>query len=210
MGVFKGEGGWAWGSGIYRGVDREPGKNRAASLNPDGYPPLQWGYAVPANRRILYNRASADLQGRPWSERKKYVWWDEEQKQWTGYDIPDFPVDKAPDYTPPPDATGIGAISGRDPFMMQPDGKGWLFAPKGLKDGPLPAHYEAAESPVLTALYAQQSNPTAKYFRDRPDNRLAALGDAPYPVLFTTSRLTENHVSRPITRSCPCLYPLHH
>jgi len=206
--ALKADGSTACGSWIYSGVYPEPGKNRAASRIPDGYPPLQWGYAWPANRRILYNRASADLQGRPWSERKKYVWWDEEQKQWTGYDIPDFPVDKAPDYTPPPDATGIDAISGRDPFMMQPDGKGWLFAPKGLKDGPLPAHYEAAESPVLNALYAQQSNPTAKYFRDRPDNRLAAVGDEHYPVVITTYRLTEHHVSGPMTRWMPWLNAL--
>ena len=56
---------------------------------------------------MLYNRASADPEGRPWSERKKYVWWDEEQGKWTGYDVPDFPADKAPGYRPEPDAKGM-------------------------------------------------------------------------------------------------------
>jgi formate dehydrogenase major subunit len=169
---------------------------------------LQWGYAWPANRRILYNRASADPQGRPWSERKKYVWWDEQQRQWTGYDIPDFPVNKAPDYQPLPGATGMDAIAGTDPFIMKPDGRGWLFAPLGLKDGPLPTHYEAAESPVHNALYGRQSNPVAKYYRDRKDNRLAKIADEQYPIVITTYRLTEHHVSGPMTRWMPWLNAL--
>ena len=203
--ALKADGSTACGSWIYSGVYPEPGNNRAASRTPGGYTFLQWGYAWPANRRIIYNRASADPQGRPWSERKKYVWWDEEQKKWTGFDVPDFPLNKPPDYSPPPGATGMDAISGSDPFIMQPDGKGWLFAPKGLKDGPLPTHYEAAESPVHNALYQQQSNPTAKFFRDRNDNRLAAVGDEHYPIVITTYRLTEHHVSGPMTRWMPWL-----
>ncbi len=206
--ALKSDGSTACGSWIYSGVYPEPGNNRAASRNPEGYTFLQWGFAWPANRRILYNRASADPQGRPWSERKKYIWWDEAQQKWTGYDIPDFPVNRPPTYTPPPGATGMDAHSGSDPFIMKPDGKGWLFAPKGLKDGPLPAHYEAAESPVHNALYSQQSNPAAKYFRDRPDNRLAAVDDANYPIVITTYRLTEHHVSGPMTRWMPWLNAL--
>ncbi len=205
---LKADGSTACGSWIYSGVYPEPGNNRAASRNGEGYTFLQWGYAWPANRRILYNRASADPQGRPWSERKKYIWWEEEQKKWTGFDIPDFPLNKPPDYTPPSGATGMDAISGSDPFIMKPDGKGWLFAPKGLKDGPLPTHYEAAESPVHNAMYHQQSNPTAKYFRDRPDNRLAAVGDEHYPIVVTTYRLTEHHVSGQMTRWMPWLNAL--
>ena len=206
--VLKADGSTACGSWIYSGVYPEPGNNRAASRNGEGYTFLQWGYAWPANRRILYNRASADPQGRPWSERKKYIWWDEEQKKWTGFDIPDFPLNKPPDYMPPPGATGMDAISGSDPFIMKPDGKGWLFVPKGLKDGPLPSHYEPAESPVHNALYHQQSNPAAKYYRDRPDNRLAAVGDEHYPIVVTTYRLTEHHVSGQMTRWMPWLNAL--
>jgi len=207
--VLKSDGSTACGSWIYSGVYPEPGNNRAASrISSDGYTFQKWGFSWPANRRILYNRASADPQGRPWSERKKYVWWDEEQKKWTGVDVPDFPLNKPPDYTPPPGALGMDAHSGSDPFMMKPDGKGWLFVPKGLNDGPLPAHYEPAESPVHNALYHQQSNPAAKYYRDRPDNRLAAVGDPNYPVVITTYRLTEHHVSGPMTRWMPWLNAL--
>ena len=206
--VLKNDGSTACGSWIYSGVYPEPGNNRAASRISDDYTNLQWGFSWPANRRILYNRASADPEGRPWSERKKYVWWDEAQKKWTGYDIPDFPLNKAPDYTPAPGASGMDAISGSDPFIMKPDGRGWLFAPKGLKDGPLPAHYEAAESPVHNTLYSQQSNPVAHYYRDRKDNPLAAVGDERYPIVITTYRLTEHHLSGPMTRWMPWLNAL--
>jgi formate dehydrogenase major subunit len=102
----------------------------------------------------------------------------------------------------------MDAIAGSDPFIMKPDGRGWLFVPKGLKDGPLPAHYEAAESPVFNVIYKQQSNPAAKYFKDRPDNRLAAVADEHYPIVITTYRLTEHHVSGPMTRWMPWLNAL--
>jgi formate dehydrogenase major subunit len=206
--VLQSDGSTACGSWIYSGVYPEPGNNRARSRNPEGYTFLGWGFSWPANRRILYNRASADPQGRPWSERKRYVWWDEEQKKWTGYDTPDFQVTKPPDFKPPKGATGMDAHSGSDPFIMKPDGRGWLFAPKGIVDGPLPAHYEAAESPVHNALYQTQSNPAAKYFKERPDNRLSPVGDEHYPIVVTTYRLTEHHVSGPMTRWMPWLNAL--
>jgi formate dehydrogenase major subunit len=206
--ALKKDGSTACGSWIYSGVYPEPGNNRAASRITDDYMNLQWGYAWPANRRILYNRAAADPAGKPWSERKKYIWWDEEQGKWTGYDIPDFPVNKAPDYTPPPGASGMDAISGSNPFIMKPDGRGWLFVPKGLKDGPLPTHYEAAESPVHNALYTQQSNPAAIFFKKRKDNVLAEVGDEHYPIVVTTYRLTEHHLSGPMTRWLPWLNAL--
>ena len=206
--ALKADGSTACGSWIYSGVYPEPEKNRAASRTPGGYANLEWGFAWPANRRILYNRASADPQGRPWSERKKYIWWDEEQKKWTGLDIPDFPANKAPDYVPAPDSVGMDAISGKDPFILKSDGKGWLFAPIGLKDGPLPTHYEAAESPVHNAMYAQQINPAAKLNNKRGDNRLANINDAQYPIVITTYRLTEHHVSGPMSRWMPWLNAL--
>jgi formate dehydrogenase major subunit len=206
--VLKDDGSTACGSWIYSGVYPAPGNNRAASRIPDDYTNLQWGFAWPANRRILYNRASADPQGQPWSERKKYVWWDKKEKKWTGYDIPDFPVNKDPAYTPAPGATGMDAIAGSDPFIMKPDGRGWLFVPKGLQDGPLPTHYEPAESPIVNPVYKRQSNPAAKYFKDRKDNRLAPPGDEDYPIIVTTYRLTEHHVSGPMTRWMPWLNAL--
>ncbi len=206
--VLKDDGSTACGSWIYSGVYPAPGKNLAAARNPEGRTFLGWGYAWPANRRILYNRASADPEGKPWSERKKYVWWDEAEKKWTGYDVPDFMVNRPPGFRPEPGAVGMDAHSGSDPFIMKPDGKGWLFVPKGLKDGPLPTHYEPVESPTRNALYRQQSNPAAKYFRDRPDNHLAAIGDANYPIVITTYRLTEHHVSGPMTRWMPWLNAL--
>ena len=91
---------------------------------------------------------------------------------------------------------------------MKPDGKGWLYAPKGLRDGPLPTHYEPAESPVHNTLYKQQSNPAALYYKDRKDNHLAGIGDAAYPIVITTYRLTEHHVSGPMTRWMPWLNAL--
>jgi formate dehydrogenase major subunit len=206
--LLKDDGSTACGSWIYCGVYPEPGNNRAASRITDGKLNLQWGFAWPANRRILYNRASADPQGRPWSERKKYIWWDEQQQKWVGDDVPDFPLTRPPGYRPPQGATGMDAISGTDPFMMKPDGKGWLFAPKGIQDGPLPAHYEAAESPVPNLMYRQQSNPAANYNKGRKDNQLALVGDEHYPIVVTTYRLTEHHVSGPMTRWVPWLNAL--
>ena len=108
------DGSTACGCWIYSGVYAD-GVNQARRRDPGdiedpegGWVSPEWGWAWPANRRILYNRASADPQGRPWCERKKYVWWDEEQGKWTGYDVPDFPVDKRPDYRAPEDARGHG------------------------------------------------------------------------------------------------------
>ena len=206
--VLKDDGSTACGSWIYSGVYPEPGNNRAASRNPEGRTFLGWGFSWPANRRILYNRASADPEGRPWSERKKYVWWDEAEKKWTGYDVPDFMATRPPSFRPKKGAVGMDAQSGTDPFIMKPDGKGWLYVPTGLKDGPLPTHYEPVESPMRNALYRQQSNPAAKYFRGRPNNELAAVGDENYPIVITTYRLTEHHVSGPMTRWLPWLNAL--
>ena len=134
------DGSTAAGCWIYTGVFAD-GVNQAArrrSRHDQDEVAAEWGWAWPANRRILYNRASADPQGRPWSERKAYVWWDAEACRWTGRDVPDFQVDKPPSYRPPPGATGPDALAGDDPFIMQGDGKGWLFVPTGLIDGPLP------------------------------------------------------------------------
>src|SRR3989454_89639 len=167
FGDLKDDGSTTCASWIYCGVFPAPDRNLAArkQADPPGTPgaQLDWGWAWPANRRILYNRASADLQGKPWSERKKWVWWD--GAKWTGYDVPDFAPNKAPLSKAAPDAIGLDALSGSDPFIMKPDGVGWLYVPSGLADGPLPAHYEPAESPVPNPLYRQQSSPVLKYWK---------------------------------------------
>jgi formate dehydrogenase major subunit len=166
----------------------------------------EWGWAWPANRRILYNRASADPDGKPWSERKKYVWWDAGEKQWTGLDDPDFVPDKEPSYDPPDGAEKEDAIAGDHPFVLQADGRGWLFAAAGLMDGPLPTHYEPHESPFQNPLYGQRANPTRQLF-DNPENRYNRDGDA-YPYVVTTYRLTEHHTAGGMSRSIPYLSEL--
>ena len=127
------DGSTACGCWIYCGV-RPTGSTRPHRRKPgreQNWVAPEWGWAWPANRRMLYNRASADPDGKPWSERKALVWWDEEEGRWTGHDVPDFVADRPPSYRPPEGATGVAAISGIDPFIMQADGKAWLFAPAG-------------------------------------------------------------------------------
>jgi formate dehydrogenase major subunit len=129
---LKADGTTSCGCWIYSGVYAD-GVNQAARrksrLDQDLYA-LEWGWAWPLNRRVLYNRASADPQGRPWSERKALIWWDEGRGEWTGYDVPDFERDKPPTYEPPPGAVGPQALRGDDPFIMQADGKGqWIAMP---------------------------------------------------------------------------------
>jgi formate dehydrogenase major subunit len=189
------------GCWIYSGVFPEPGRNRARERKL-GSNPLhpEWGFAWPHNRRILYNRASADPEGRPWSERKKLVWWDAQVCRWVGDDEPDFDPAVSPDYRPAHGATGMSAIAGNHPFIMKPDGVGWLFAPGTVKDGPLPAHYEPVESPVGNLLYPRQATSPAVRFFDGPLNRLAHTPTAEFPVVATTYRLTEHYLSGPMSR----------
>ena len=210
---LRADGSTASGCWIYAGV-HAGGVNQAALRIPRGGPtPSQseWGWAWPANRRILYNRASADPDGKPWSERKKYVWWDEQQGRWVGFDVPDFVVDRAPSARPDPDLGGPAALAGDDPFIMQADGKGWLFAPTGMLDGPLPTHYEPQESPVANGLYRQQQNPSRVIF-PRKDNLSAPSAGDPgadvYPYVFTTYRLTEHHTAGGMSRWLPYLSEL--
>jgi formate dehydrogenase major subunit len=205
---LKDDGSTACGGWMYCGVYPKDGHNQARSRRPD--PPggngahADWAFSWPSNRRTLYNRASADLDGKPWSQRKKLVWWDADKGEWTGNDVPDFvktkPPQMRPDWSKHP--TGMEALGGNDPFIMEPDGKCMLFVPSGLKDGPLPTHYEPIESPVKNPLYDQQINPTAKLW-ERPGNEYHREGDPAYPYVFTTYRLTELHCGGIATRVMP-------
>jgi formate dehydrogenase major subunit len=205
---MKDDGSTLGGCWIYTGVFKD-GVNQAARRKPgdeQDWVAREWGWAWPADRRILYNRASADPDGKPWSERKAYVWWDAdagEDGEWTGYDIPDFEKTKPPSYRPSVDAEGVEGLAGDDPFIMQGDGKGSLYVPQGLIDGPMPTHYEPVESPFRNPLHGQQGNPTRKEY-EREDNRLNPSPPEPdsgvFPFVFTTSRLTEHHTAGAMSR----------
>ncbi len=204
---LKDDGSTACGCWIYCGCfaneTNQPARRKPASEQSWVAP--EWAWAWPANRRILYNRASADPDGKPWSERKRYVWWDEDEGRWTGEDVPDFQPDKRPDYRPPDGAKAQDAISGRHPFIMQPDGRGWLFVPAGVVDGPLPTHYEPDESPHTNPLYSQESNPARQRFRRPHNERNSREG---YPYVVTTYRLTEHHTAGGMSRFVPYLSEL--
>jgi formate dehydrogenase major subunit len=137
-----------------------------------------WGFCWPANRRILYNRASCDTQGRPWDPKRAPVVWD--GTRWTGPDVPDMRPNAAP-------AEGV------NPFIMVPEGVARLFA--GMNDGPFPEHYEPFETPVgHNPLHPDNpkatSNPAARVFA----NDWASFGKADeFPYAATTYRLTEHH-----------------
>jgi formate dehydrogenase major subunit len=134
-----------------------------------------WGFAWPANRRVLYNRASADPAGKPWSERKKYLAWD--GSRWAGPDVPDYPPTLAPE-------------KGAGPFIMNPEGISRLWVRKTMADGPFPEHYEPFESPVANVLHPKTSvSPVARLFK----GDLEVFGTAKeFPFVATTYRLTEH------------------
>jgi formate dehydrogenase major subunit len=211
---LKDDGSTSCGCWIYCGVYAD-GVNQAARRKPhteQDWVAAQWAWSWPANRRILYNRASAGPDGRPWSERKAYVWWDEKEGAWTGHDVPDFPPTLAPGTEPPPDATGPAALRGDDPFIMQADGKGWLFAPAGLVDGPMPTHYEPQDSPLPNPLYARHARSPVRQVFAREGNRFHPGGGQPgsevFPYVVTTYRLTEHFTAGGMSRWSPYLAEL--
>ena len=212
--LLKADGTTTCGCWIYCGVYADD-ENKAARKKPhweQNHAALEWAWAWPANRRLLYNRASADPDGNPWSERKRLVWWDAEQEKWTGTDTPDFDEEKPPDYVPPDDATGPDAIRGDHPFIMQADGQGWIYVPQGLEDGPLPTHYEPHESPFDNPLYSQRANPRRQQNKDLPEDPYNPVNGEPgadvYPYVVTTYRLTQHHTAGGFSRFVPYLSEL--
>jgi formate dehydrogenase major subunit len=179
-----------------------PGKN-------DGWVSPNWGWAWPANRHQLYNRASADAAGNPWSAKKKYTYWDAAAKTWKNDpgDGIDFTATKDPTTAANPNGIGVAFHDGASPFLLKKDGKGWLFAYEGLSDGPIPTHYEPWESPVKNLLYTQDRNPITKIY-DVPGNKYNEFAGATFPTVITTYRLTEHHLSGTMTRWLPWLAEL--
>jgi len=139
-----------------------------------------WAWSWPMNRRVMYNRASCDLNGKPWDADRKQIWWSEAKQKWVGNDIPDFKADSDP-------KTHMG------PFIMNPEGVGRLFVPVGaVADGPFPEHYEPTESPIANPLHPNQSNnPIAKRFKSDMDKYGTA--EQGFNIICTTYRLTEHY-----------------
>ncbi len=184
FGQLKDDGSTASGCWIFCGSWTEQGNLMARRDNSDPYHMKQhqnWAFAWPANRRILYNRASADPQGKPWSERKKLVWWDAEAKGWTGTDVPDYNASIDPE-------------AGMNPFIMNPEGVARFFAVDKMAEGPFPEHYEPFESPIgINPLHPNNrkviSSPAARVL----DSVWESLGTADeFPYAGTTYRLTEH------------------
>lgn len=189
--ALKDDGSTASGCWIYCGM-YPPAGNLAKRRKPEksgiGINP-EWGWAWPLNRRILYNRASCDLDGKPWSEKKAIVNWDAQGKKWTGVDVPDFIGNRAP--TDP---------QGTAPFIMIAHGLGRLFAPGGMvSDGPFPEHYEPMESPVSNPIGPVQNNPLAVTYKTDHD-KFAKVGTAEFPYVCTTYRVAEHYQTGNITR----------
>ena len=136
------------------------------------------------------------------------VWWDEQHRKWVGYDTPDFIVERPPSYRPTKEARGKDTISGIDPFVMQADGKGWIFAPTGLEDGPLRTHYEPEESVIKNSLYGQQCNPERMEWRRKDNPYHQPFEDPRFPYVLTTYRITEHHTAGGMTRWLPWLSEL--
>lgn len=162
---------------IYSGCYNEAGNNMARrdTSDPDNTGAyLKWAWSWPVNRRILYNRASADLNGKPWDPSRKLLEWN--GTAWTGYDVPDI----APNAKP----QDVG------PFIMNPEGSARLFTRGMMRDGPFPAHYEPFESPVVNVVAPKiRGNPAARVFK----NDMEQFGTvAEFPYAATSYRLTEH------------------
>jgi formate dehydrogenase-N alpha subunit len=180
---LKDDGTTSCGNWVYSGSWTEAGamSQRRGTEDPSGlgiYP--NWAWSWPANRRVLYNRASCDVDGKPWDPSRRQIWWDEAKQSWAGVDVPDFKAD-----SPPKDHMG--------PFIMNPEGIGRLFVPlSGMADGPFPEHYEPFESPLINPLHPKQSsNPIAKSYKTDMD-KYAQTGQE-FNVVCTTYRLTEHY-----------------
>jgi formate dehydrogenase major subunit len=155
---------------------QDPRKNDPTGM--DFYP--NWAWSWPANRRVLYNRASADSQGRPWDPARPGIQWNASARLWTG-DVPDYP----PDADPAKPSSPLW-------FIMTGEGTGRLFS-NGVADGPFPEHYEPIESPIQNPLHPQVSTTPVAFLYDKAAGRPNRFGTAAeFPYIATTYRLTEH------------------
>lgn len=179
---LRDDGTTACGNWLYCGSWPESGSNtqRRDNSDPSGLGiHSNWGWSWPMNRRVMYNRASCDLDGKPWDPTRKQVWWNEAAQKWVGNDVPDFKPDSKPK-----DHMG--------PFIMTPEGVARLFVPlAGMADGPFPEHYEPIESPCDNPLHpAQSSSPVIKKYKTELDKYGTAKD---FNIVCTTYRLTEHY-----------------
>lgn len=158
----------------------------------------EWAWCWPVNRKIIYNRASVDVNGTPWDPKRPVLKWDAVKEDpvskkpgvWVG-DVPDGPA--------PP----MAKETGKYPFIMMAEGKGALYGP-GLNDGPFPEHYEALECPLEESLMSKQRiNPTIKIFGEKEDAFYSC--DIRYPYVATTYRVTEHWQTGVLSRHTPWL-----
>ena len=205
---LKDDGSTACGAWIYSGMFPEVGKNLPRHKQPTDFLGHGWGFSWPNDVRILYNRASARPDGRPWSEKKALVWWDEEKQEWTGNDRPDYPKQQGPQHRPAKNAKGDAAIPGDKPFILHPDGMGWIWVTSGLKDGPLPTHYEPLEAVVKNTLYPNRDANPAADKKESAENDYAYTRDQRFPFVLTTYRMTEHHTAGGMSRTLPHLAEL--
>jgi formate dehydrogenase-N alpha subunit len=180
---LKDDGTTSCGNWLYAGCWTEAGPQlaRRGTEDPSGQGIYQnWAWSWPANRRVLYNRASCDASGKPWDAERKQIWWNEASQLWVGNDVPDFKADSHPK-----DHMG--------PFIMNPEGVGRIFGPlAAFADGPFPEHYEPIESPIQNPLHPKQSNnPVVKKFKT-PLDKYGTTEDG-FNVICTTYRLTEHY-----------------
>src|SRR5664280_33749 len=181
--ALRDDGSTSSGNWLYCGSWTEAGAmmQRRGTEDPSGqgiYP--NWGWSWPANRRVLYNRASCDLAGKPWDPTRSQVWWNETAQKWVGNDVPDFKPDSKPE-------------EHMGPFIMNPEGVGRIFVPLGaMADGPFPEFYEPIESPIENPLHPNQSsNPVVKKFKTAMD-KYGTVKEG-YNIICTTYLLTEHY-----------------
>lgn len=196
-GELRDDGSTLCGCRLLSGFINEDGENlmkRREAGTPDHEIDLYYRYAWPLNSRVLYNRCSSDLNGKPWSERKKLVWWDEASQSWVGFDHPQFDASAAPSEQ-------------ANAFGVHTDGRAWLFVPYGIKEGPFPVYYETSESPYKNLLWSTDRVPDVRIIEDKL-NPMVSPGDPNYPTVMTTYHMTEHWLSGAMTRHTPWLVAL--